>query len=417
MKKLAWIIAVMNFCTLAICEDYSSYDRKNYVQYLSPNVVKKIVERLPSVDDENLSRALKDSSTMWYDEESMVYVYQDSVETVVGLRANRVGRETGENSSVPDIRLLMNYFGPDKKFRFPFRTAAGTDESPGVKVVNFWKPASQDGKVLPVKWWKASNRGRWHWIHPVGTLFGEVLMIQDEKGEFYPFEIRTRTRYLQGWDVNVFRPFQFATQLVDKIKSLRPDWRQSSTLAKALQHLQNPDTVKPFTLSASDHLKPTFEEVNGALDLIPDFGDNNLVRELLTTTSFKTVEGRIWRENDKFETYAPSSSSAFSIVPQNYTIGVIPVNEISCARCHDQTGRALKDFEFRVQLYGEVWGEDNIFTWHLFKDNPHIYGTFDDSDGSRFINPRLVQAGLVSEGKPSEDSNIYRWINKWKIPN
>lgn len=400
-----------------VAEDFSQHDRNHYVQYMNPTTVSRIVNKLPRLEDKRIDELMRDTNTIWYDEESMVFAYQDSVETVVGLRANRVGRETGENSSVPDIRLLMNYFGEDKRFRFPFRTAAGTDSAIGdVEVYNFWVPARNDSDVLPVKWWKASRRGRWHWIHPVGTLFGEVLLIKDPQGEAHVFEVRIRERYLQGWDVNVFRPFQRSSQLVAAIKERRPKYRENPSLVAVIDHLESPQTLSPFTLRASQHLDAAFPALDGALDKLPSFGDNDLVREILKETTFQTVEGRVWRENDQFETYAPSSSVSFSIVPKDYTIGMIPVNETSCNRCHEQTGRGLRDFEDRIMLYGEVWGEDKIFTWHLFKVNPHMFGTFDDSDGSRFINPRLVAAGLVEEGRPNADSKLYRLINKWPLP-
>ena len=84
--------------------------------------------------------------------------------------------------------------------------------------------------------------------------------------------------------------------------------------------------------------------------------------------------------------------------------GVMPVNEDACNRCHDQTGRELGDLDDRVVLYGEVWGEDRIFTWHLFDAS---FDAFTVSDGSRRVNPRLVQAKLVEQGKPAASDARY----------
>src|SRR5205814_1001992 len=103
-----------------------------------------------------------------------------------------------------------NYFGPDYKFMFPFRTVAGTDNVKNIKTLNFWLPPRQGNQALPVKYWKLSSRGRWRWAFPVGTVFGEVLYEKSPSGRWLPFEVRTRKRYLDGWDVAMFRPFKKA---------------------------------------------------------------------------------------------------------------------------------------------------------------------------------------------------------------
>ena len=174
------------------------------VNFMDIAEISAIKSSLPKINNTKLNNIMHHDDTVWYDEDSMVFSYQDSVETVVGVRANRVGRETGElNRNNPAISRLMNLFGEDKKFRFPFRGAAGTDDVEGVKVVNFWLPPQENGNYLPVKWWQASRRGRWHWTFPNGTTFGEVLMIASPRGEWLPFEIRTRTRYSHGWEVDL----------------------------------------------------------------------------------------------------------------------------------------------------------------------------------------------------------------------
>ena len=89
-------------------------------------------------------------------------------------------------------------------------------------------------------------------------------------------------------------------------------------------------------------------------------------------------------------------------------MGLIPVNEISCNRCHSETGRRLGELEFDIQLYGEVWGEDRIFTWHLFEPHRYIYDTWDDTDGSRKVNPKMVAAKLLQNQTPSSGDPDYK---------
>jgi hypothetical protein len=88
-------------------------------------------------------------------------------------------------------------------------------------------------------------------------------------------------------------------------------------------------------------------------------------------------------------------------------MGMIPVNEVSCARCHSETGRQIGHFNRNLALYGEIWGEERIFTWHLFEPHERIYGPWDDSQGSRKVNHRLVNANLVVNGKPSASEGDY----------
>ena len=383
--------------------------REGYTDFMSPERFKPFRDALPKVADTEVQSALSSLDTMWYDEQSMVFLYQDSVETVVGGRANCVGRKTGERNQGTPIAKLMNYFGSDYRFMFPFRKAAGTDNVTNLAVIDFWVPARAGGKVLPVKWWKRSARGRWHWVFPVGTLFGEILFQKSPNGKWYPFEVRTRKRYSEGWSVNLFRPFQTATALASAVVSRRPAWQNSASLSGFVNHLRNPSTLVPKKLSSTAFAK-IFPSIEGHLDLLPDVDDKALISELLSETTFVSVEGQIWKEGGGKETYAPSSVAEFSIVPKGYELGVIPVNEVSCNRCHQDTGHPIGHMETDVMLYGEVWGEDRIFTWHLFESNRNIFDTFDDVDVSRKINSRLVAAGLVKNEKPAANDPVWRQL-------
>jgi hypothetical protein len=382
--------------------------RDGYAEFMSEPRVAPWKARLPRIADAKTDDAMRSVDTMWYDEDSMVFAYQDSIEVVVGIRANCVGRRVGEtNRNNPDIAKLMNYFGPDYRFMFPFRKAAGTDNVTNVKVMNFWNPPRKDGRVMPVKWWKMSSRGRWRWVFPVGTIFGEVLFQKNSAGEWFVFEVRTRTRYREGWAVNVFRPFRTAEAMAGAIMGLRPQWDQDANLRTVVGHLRTRDNLVAHRFESRAFSK-VFAPIDGALDRIPAIADETLVEELLTRTPFISTEGAIWKEGAGLETYAPSSQGEFSIVPRNYEMGMIAVNEVSCERCHSETSRRLGTFDTAVILYGEVWGEDRIFTWHLFEPHRKMYFTFDDEDGSRRLNPRLERAGLLRNERPSSSDPDYK---------
>jgi hypothetical protein len=341
----------------------------------------------------------------------MVFLYQDSVESVVGGRANCVGRKVGErNRSHPQIGKLLNYFGPDYRFKFPFRTAAGTDDASNVRVINFWAPPRANGQVLPVRWWKASARGRWHWVFPVGTVFGEVQYQQAPDQRWVVYEIRTRTRYLDGWIPNVFRPFARAEELAQAITAREPNWQSQPGVAAYVEHLRNANNLTPAQM-VSEAFASVFPTIDGALDVLPALNQPELIYSLLRETPFQSVVGTIWKEGSGLETYAPGGAETFGIVPGRYKGGLLAVNEVSCNRCHNETGHWLADFEDDIVLYGEVWGEDRIFTWHLFKPHRFIFDTFDDSDSnSRMINDRMVRAGLLQEGRPQPSDMIYRQL-------
>lgn len=376
-----------------------------YMDFIAPERLAPFKSKLPAVQDAEVQAVLKDDATIFYDDLSMVFTYQDSQGNPMGLRANRVAWDVGSNATEPDIHKLVEYFVPGH-FRSPFGTAAGMDQVTDDQkyFLNFWRlPRGTDGKVIPVKYWQEGSR--WRWIFPNGTYFGEVLFMKaPDDGSWHAFEIRTRKRYQNGWQVNAFRPFTKASELGDAIKAARPAWAEDASLTAALQHLADPGTLQPYSLDGTAVYRKIFEPIKGAVDYVPDLRDPALVKRLLDTTPFKSAEGAIWKEGGGLETYAPSTKAAFSIVPANYEAGVIAVNDDSCNRCHNQTGRMLGDLDGRIVLYGEMWGEDRIFTWHLFQVDED---SFTVSDGSRRVNPRMTQAGLVAQGKPASSDTRY----------
>ena len=403
-------------CEVKIPPTEGLVTKKGFMEFMKPEELRPLLKMLPIVANSEIDSLLHSPDTMWYDEASMVYLYQDSIETVVGARANCVGRLVGErNKNDPAISKLLNLFGPDYRFLFPFRTAAGTDDNENVRVVNFWAPPRKGGEVLPVKYWQPTARARWRWTFPLGTIFGELLYQKSPEGRWYPFEIRTRRRYRDGWSVNLFRPFLTAESFAQAIIDWRPKWQSSPNLSSVVAFLRNKNTLVAHTVTSPAFSK-VFPDVTGALDPLPAVEDSDLIGSLLHQTPFQSAEGAIWKENGKLETYAPASTGGFSIVPQGYQMGMYPVNEVSCARCHSETGRNLGQFIFDVILYGEIWGEDKIFTWHLFEVNPRIFDTWDDNDGSRKVNPRMIQSGLVVKEKPAAGDSDYNILPSAYVP-
>ena len=383
--------------------------KPGYMEFMQPATLSPFLSALPKVENAEVQAVLSDESTMWYDNNSMIFSYQDSQETVVGIRANSVGYEVGmRNRKTRDIFRLTHYFKPGG-FKFPFFTSAGIDDAPpsAVKVLTFWRPGRDaNGSILPVKYWMPKGkRKRWRWVHSNGTFFGEVFYSKAPNGRWVCFEVRTRKRYGEGWEVNVFRPFTTAKQFSSAIKSARPNWQSDTELQNLIKHLENSQTLVSKTIKSEAYSK-IFAGLSGGMDYLPAISDSSLLIELMEKTTFQSQEGVAWKRSGKLEAYAPSTNADFHIVPKNYTAGLIAVNEISCSRCHQDTGRRLGELEGAVMLYGEMWGEDQIFSWHLFEPTRQMFSTF---DGSRRVNSRMLKAKLVSPGKPkTSESNYYK---------
>lgn len=375
------------------------------VDIMDPTRVRELKALLPTVDDAALTAVLQSNQTMWYDAESLKHVYQDSVTPVLGVRANAIGR-----TLAVDGQLV---FDTKERFHFPFGITAGLDQSPNIYIANFWALPARDGKLLPVAYYE-DRTTRWRWMFPVGTYFGEVMFLKDAAGQLHAFEIRTRKRYTDGWAVNAYRPFTTAAGLAAAVIDKRPTWEAAPNLRALIGALRNPQTLTPKTLT-SEYFSATFDRVDGALDYLPDFGDDDLVKELLHTTPFASAEGKIWKQSNGKETYAASTKARFSIVPRDYEGGLFPVNEVSCNRCHQDTGRQIGEFSFYSLLYGEIWGEDRIFTWHLFDESGNFGGAF---DRNRILNRQFVAAGLIERYRGGADhpATLYKELpRRFKI--
>lgn len=384
--------------------DLQLIDNRDLVAYL---------RNMPQLADPYINSVFQSGDTIWYDEDSMVFTYQDSFGAPSGpegLRANRVAYDVGINADSPDIRALTEYFEL-QSFKYPFSITAGRVDRGNAEAIYFWSPPRDaQGRPVPVAWWK--NGSHWHWVFPVGTVFGEVLLVRDgdSTSEWYVHEVRSRFREIDRWRTDIFRPFPRATDLAEAIKLRRPNW-QNSDLKRLVSHLENNATLTAGKLDSKSYER-IVPSIYGYYDNLPETNDHALIRELLTGTVFQSSINVEWKRDGNKVSYAPGTQANFHIVPRNYIAGLFENNEASCSRCHDQTGRPLGQLDGRTVLYGEIWGEDQIFTWHPFKVYDEIYSV---SDGSRIANPRMVAAGLLVQRRPSQNDPVYRELPRnWR---
>jgi hypothetical protein len=366
---------------------FFSFQASAIESLIPPGRLSEIKAALPEVRYQGLARIMASPQTLWYDHEVMLPSYQDSV----GASSNDLWPNLVAGSA--EVKQGMHDF-EKKRWQFPFGTTAGTDDSTNLKVVNFVYLPHVNGRVDTINITKVirnASRPQWTWTYKTGTVFGEVLFIKDG-ANLLPTEIRTRTRHAKGWAMNVFRPFPRALDLANRIKQLRPGWRMSVDLRAMIAFLNDNSTLRPATLRAQGALASTFQQ-DGFVDVLPDFADDQLVRELLTTTPFASAYNTSWKRNGEQRAFAASTNSQMSIVPDNYMAGLLQVTDEACMRCHQETGRLVSEFYFDLYLYGELWGKDGIFSFHPFDESRYPQLRHEMID-NRALNPVLRDMGV-----------------------
>lgn len=379
----------------------------------------EIASRAPCVAPGALREALESPQTLWYDRRSLTPGYQDSfgdnVQTPIGFRPNTI--DPGLiNLAVPGGHGQI--FQALGVFHFPFGTPLGPVDV--VRVVDFWRPAYATANApLPVVHWRRDPNGYTHrveWMFPAGTVFGEALFL-DEDGTLYPFEIRTRTRTTTGWINDIYRPFARATDLADAIEARRgddPAWASSPQLDALVAQLRDP-ALAPFDVTAT-HFPGAFPARAAGIDVLPALtgGDAALVHQLMMTTPFRSVRGIAWKTDGSRIAHAPGAAGRGSIVPAGYNGAAVEVSEASCDVCHRDAGRPFETWYDNILAYGELWGNDEIFTWH-----PFTLAKFVNANGevvnfnydNREIRADLTAAGLVAPYAPASHSpDVYKRI-------
>lgn len=392
------------------------------IDLMPPLRLAEFAARMPCVGG-GLRATLESTDTLWYDRQSLTPGYQDSfgdnVVTPIGMRPNTIDAQLID-LAVPGGHAQI--FSQPGFFHFPFGHPIGPVTN--VTVVDFWQPPNGQGAPLPVVYWQRDPNDYTHrveWMFPVDTLFGELLLI-DDGDQLRPFEIRTRKRTAGGWEVDVYRPFPSAIDLADAIEArriARPEWANSPALAALVDQLRDPSSLAPLRVSAS-HFPGAFPSREGGLDALPTLtgSDAELIHELLVTTPFRSARGIAWKSGGGRTAWAAGAEGSGSIVPAGYNAGAIEVSEASCDGCHRDAGRPFKTWYDNILAYGELWGNDEIFTWH-----PFTLARFVDRNGdvvnfnndNREIRRDLRDAGLIELYDPTHHpaARYQRIIREW----
>ncbi len=389
---------------------------------MPPARLADIAARVPCIAPGAVRDVIESPRTFWYDKQSLTPGYQDSfgdnVVAPIGMRPNTIDASLID-TAVPGGHAQI--FAKPGTFHFPFGSPIGNVSN--VEVADFWQLPEQAGAPLPVVHWQRDPNEYTHrveWMFPAGTVFGELMFLVED-GVRYPFEIRTRTRRLDGWTVDVYRPFPRATELADAIEARRgerPEWAASAALDALVAQLRG-GTLAPFRVAAT-HFPGAFAARDAGIDELPALAgsDAELVHELLMTTAFHSARGIAWKEQGGTYAWAAAAAGAGSIVPAAYNAAAIEVADTSCASCHRDAGRPFETWYDNILAYGELWGNDEIFTWHPFTLNKFV-----DADGAvvnfnydnREIRPDFIAAGLVAPYSPAmHPATVYqRIVREW----
>ena len=387
------------------------------VEIMPSGELSRYADALPCIEDQDLVALLESDDTMFYDAGSIVPGYQDSYgngfDFPVGMRPNTI--DAGFiDLAVPGGHAQL--FIHNGVFHFPFGNPI--DVAPGdAVVIDFWHaPRGEGGELLPVAWWWYEPSGWTHrikWSFPIGTVFGELMYVVGAGGQLFPFEIRTRTREIDRWVVDAFRPFPEAEMFAAALEA-----SGSSGVDALIAHLRDTSTLQAASLSAS-HFVESFPTMNGAEDVLPAAGNDSVIETLLTTTGFVSAKGRAWKSSGAMTAYAATTDASFSIVPRGYNAGVVEVSDEACGRCHQDAGRPFKDYYFNVLAYGELWGEDENFTWHPFENAAFVNGNGEVvsfSDDNRRMRQDFISGGVLEQYDPGKHpASIYNEIDRpWR---
>jgi hypothetical protein len=271
---------------------------------------------------------------------------------------------------------------------------------------------------LPVVYWFREPNGythRYEWMFPKDTIVGELLFIVAADGQWYPFEIRTRKRLIDDWTVDVYRPFPTAESFAQALEAKRqtnPAWASAADVTALITSLRDMTTLQSGQLQAT-HFTQMFQTMSGAKDVVPGISDDTLIQQLLMETPFVSARGSYWKRNGSLTAWAATTTS-FSIVPKNYNATFLDMSDQACGACHHNAGRPFKDSYPDVIAYGELWGGDEIFTWHPFETRDFV-----DSSGEvvgfnndqRHMRQDFTSAQVLKQYDPQTDSaQIYRQI-------
>jgi hypothetical protein len=377
----------------------NSFAETKDINVMSPERRAFYIKTLPKFENPKINLELLGNNVFFYDEETILPAYQDSVPPFVGVQSN--------NSSIAAGRT--NIFA-NGKFRFPFGKTAGLHESHLTDHFNMIVLPKNGDKIYPIIYFTkpASFNGemgtRYDWLFPVGTTIYEVIShISPIDQKYYVFEVRTLRRKINGWTPNIYRPFPEAKDLANAIEKLYPEWRKNDQLVKVMDYVKDYSKLEKEALPES-----VFFKGEGYVDELPII-DEKIVANLLKSTPFQSVLGTSWKDNEGKVSFAPKVNQDFSIFPRGNKLHALEVSSKTCTQCHQETGRPMATMFHEDSLYGEIWGSDRIFSFHPFTHGS-VYQGVQEGDPRQFRS-EFLSSGLFEAYNPEKHpESIYKQL-------
>ncbi|MFM9961465.1 MAG: hypothetical protein ACKV2Q_09580 [Planctomycetaceae bacterium] len=347
---------------------------------------------IPAIDDDVLARKIGEATL--YTDAEMPPAYQ--FQPLAGGQG-----VDGTVFYTPEARLnnIRRFTNGNKEF--PWRTPGGLDfaESVTDEFRFIWLPKRGDGTPWPVVIYRDQLEKSdsvnmpiptgYRWIFPADTVIGEVLVMKFSDGMLYTYEMRVRTRELDDWDVEIFRPFPTLESLKQRIADLRPGAEVLTKFDSAEMTIES--------LEDREHPRRAFQATATTYRLPPI--PNDLAKQLLSTTPFRSSVGEAFVEGSKSRAFAPTAEHQESIVPPKYLATFLGSERESCANCHQHTLRHVDRFQ-NSEWYGYIRGSDGIFSFH-----PVEPASIGPPDKRVVLRRALTESGMVATFDPSLHPN------------
>jgi hypothetical protein len=398
--------------------------------------------RLPTIDGESslladyLAKAVAAGAVYFYSDKTQMRPWQDA--TTDYKVANLLNEKRPVNPFMYD---KMGYHS-DGAREFPWQHSAGTDLAKNVVATKFMV-ASQKASSLGIRDRQSSpnyfgnssnvNGPQVGWNFSEGTMFGEVLSMQDPGGKGQvPFEIRLRIKLPDGnWKMDVLRPFENFSELQSAIQAHCSDSGaegcagisgKSSELSGTNPSAQEVDRSQminqarfgtkrdPLTISRTAYHAVKQQAL---VQTLPDY-DPALVRAVLTKTRFKSVFARPWSQSASGNHgWAPMSNREFNFVPKDFFGAFIPMTQVGCTSCHSSAGRHVDQFDPDASVmyapspdgaprprtwYNFIPGNDGILSFHPFSEQAISSETPIVSPQSRTVTTSVIETCMIQDG-------------------
>ena len=305
---------------------------------------------VPAIDGDEVSEAIKSPDTIFY---RLPKAWQHYVPATRIEHRNLTTQEVTYSNSkkiwgIYTPQVLQSF---NANLDFPWEGTVGLntiiqDGEDGVHstTVNFLSLPFKNGKRRPVLvFWERPIK----WIFPEGTIIGELILSKNN-GQWWVQEVRMRKKMpgSVAWEPIIQRPVATYIDLVRLAKL------PEQTPAKKYMHFRNPEEEEVFLM-------------RGLVERLPPL-EPHAVRHLLSLP-FKDVTYVNWSD----ASMAPTSDQDFSLVPRDYSFGLLSPDQHTCSNCHKQTQTSVPNLiprEPSIQQnfakVGNIRGSDTVFTWH-----------------------------------------------------